>query len=95
MGPDHLGRGRVRDAGRRSSWIKPTREVRQMANKLNPMPQLRALIVQGLERIEVDMDQCPKEWQYGIQYELKYSGYVPLEPAGNVITYIKKKKPSK
>ena len=66
-----------------------------VANKLNPMPQLRALIVQGLERIEVDMDQCPKEWQYGIQYELKYSGYVPLEPAGNVITYIKKKKPSK
>lgn len=66
-----------------------------MADKSNPMPKLRALIAQGLKRIDVDMDQCPKEWRYGVQYELKYSGYVPLEPAGNVITYIKKKKPSK
>lgn len=64
-----------------------------MADKSNPMPKLRALIAQGLKRIDVDMDQCPKEWRYGVQYELKYSGYVPLEPAGNVITYIKKKSP--
>lgn len=61
--------------------------------KENPMPKLRMLIDMKLERIEIDMDQCPAEWKYMIQYELEDAGYRSLDPAGSIVTYIKKKAP--
>ena len=61
---------------------------------MSPMPQIRAMIALGMERIKINFDVYGPSWAYPIRNEFRYSGYRPDGPEEGIVTYIKKEIPS-